>query len=116
MKDILKKQNFVVVGDTTNHEKYAYKIKEQLLEQGYQVECVGKEKKSINEVEMDIHVLDLCIHPVKAVQLLKENKKLIEIVIVQPGAQSQEIIDFLNENHIEYIEDCLYKALINKRG
>ena len=77
MTEIMNKQNFVVVGDTLNPEKYAYKIKNQLIDHGYEVECVGKEKKSINDVNFKIDVLDLCIHPAKGIQLLQENKKTI---------------------------------------
>ena len=38
---------------------------------------------------------------------IKENKKAIKVVVIQPGAESEEIIQFLNENNIEYIEACL---------
>ena len=43
LQNIMKLKNFVVVGNTINEEKYAYKIKEGLLKSGYNVECVGKE-------------------------------------------------------------------------
>ena len=66
-------KNFVVVGNTINEEKYACKIKNKLIAANYNVECVGKELKSINDVNMDIDVLDLCINPNLGINLLKEN-------------------------------------------
>ena len=35
LEQIMQMNTFAVVGDTLNPEKYAYKIKEGLLEQGY---------------------------------------------------------------------------------
>ena len=111
LENIMKLKNFVVVGNTINEEKYAYKIKEGLLKAGYNVECVGKELASINDVLMDIEVLDLCINPALGIKLLKENNKKIKIVVIQPGAESEEIIDFLYEKNIEFIEGCLLLGL-----
>lgn len=111
MKNILDFNNFVVVGDTLNVNKYAYKIKKELLNNNYNVCGVGKELASINEVGFDIDVLDLCINPSLGIKLLKENNKKIKIVVIQPGAQSDEIKTFLNENKICYVEDCLFAGL-----
>ena len=54
LRDVMNLQNIVVVGNTINEEKYAYKIKHALLEKGYNVMSVGKELQSINDVEFDI--------------------------------------------------------------
>lgn len=111
LKDIMKYNNFVVIGNTLDTEKYAYKIKHQLLEQQYRVECVGKELTSINDVEMEIDVLDLCIHPVKGLTLLKECRKPFKAIIIQPGAESAEIIEYLEQNNIFYLEACVLVGL-----
>lgn len=111
LKEIMQFNNFVVVGDTLNKDKYAYKIKQQLIDHNYQVQSVGKELTSINEVTFDIDVLDLCIHPIKGIKLLKENNKKIKTVVIQPGAESEEIINFLKENNIDYLEGCLLVGL-----
>lgn len=107
LREVMELKNFVVVGNTINEEKYAYKIKHSLLEKGYNVRNVGKELQSINEVDFDIDVLDLCINPNLGINLLKENKKEVKIVIIQPGAESDEIINYLKDNNIEYLEACL---------
>ena len=111
LKEIMQFNHFVVVGDTLNKEKYAYKIKQQLIQNNYIVESVGKELNSINDVSFDIDVLDLCIHPAKGIKLLKENNKQIKTVVIQPGAESEEIITFLKENNIDYLEGCLLVGL-----
>ena len=48
LEQIMQMNTFAVVGDTLNPEKYAYKIKEGLLEQGYTVNSVVKELASLN--------------------------------------------------------------------
>ena len=111
LKEIMDLKNIVVVGNTINEDKVAYKIKHQLLEKNYNVQCVGKELKSINDVTFDIDVLDLCINPNLGINLLKENQKDVKIVVIQPGAESEEIFNFLNENNIKYIEACLLLGL-----
>ncbi len=111
LEQVMKLKNFVVVGNTINEEKYAYKIKQGLIEAGYNLECVGKELHSINDVNMEIEVLDLCINPALGLKLLQENKKEIKIVVIQPGAESEEIFELLKQNNIEYIEGCLLLGL-----
>ncbi|MFA6708441.1 MAG: CoA-binding protein [Fusobacterium sp.] len=111
LKEAMQMKNFVVVGDTVNEKKYAYKIKNQLLAKGYNVAAVGKELKSINEVEFDIDILDLCINPIEGLKLLKENKKKFKNIVIQPGAESEEIIKYLRENKLPYIESCLLVGL-----
>lgn len=50
-------ENFVVVGDSLNESKYAYKIKHALLYKGYNIRLCGKELASINDVEFDIDII-----------------------------------------------------------
>ena len=87
--------------------KYAYKIKEGLLEQGYTVHSVGKELQSLNEIPGDLDIIDLCIHPAKGIQLLRECRKPFRCIVIQPGAESPEIINYLQEQNLPYIEGCL---------
>lgn len=106
LEQIMQFNNFVVVGDTLNPEKYAYKIKKALLENGYNACGVGKEKESLNDVEYDIEVVDLCIHPAKGIKLLKECLKNYKVVLIQPGAESEEIISYLKSVDKPFIEGC----------
>lgn len=46
-----------------------------MIKNGYGVSAVGKELESINDVEGDIDVIDLCINPAKGLKLIKECKR-----------------------------------------
>ena len=107
LEQIMQMNTFAVVGDTLNPEKYAYKIKEGLLEQGYTVHSVGKELQSLNEIPGDLDIIDLCINPAKGIQLLREGRKAFRCIVIQPGAESPEILSYLQERNLPYIEGCL---------
>ena len=111
LKEMMQNKTFVVVGDTLNEEKYAYKIKERLNEYNYEVYAVHKELKSINDVPSDDFILDLCINPFKGLEYLKENKKKIKAVIIQPGAEGEELEGFLKKKEIPFIEGCALVGL-----
>ena len=111
LKDVMDQKKFVIVGDTISEDKYAAKIKRKMIKKGYEVSCVGKELESINDVEGDIDVVDLCINPVKGLKLMKECKKDFKTVVIQPGAESQELVDYFKENDIPYMENCLLVGL-----
>ena len=111
LREIMNEKTFAVVGNTIVPEKFAYKIKHRLIENGYNVHCVGKELESLNDIEEDIDIVNLCIHPAKGIKLLKEMKKDYKCVLIQPGAESDEIIEFLKENNIDYLEDCVLIGL-----
>jgi predicted CoA-binding protein len=111
LKEIMQQQNFVVVGDTLKEEKYAFKIKNGLLNADYTVYCVGKELQSINDVEGAIDIIDLCINPVKGLQLVKELEKPFQCIVIQPGAESDELLEYLKSRNMPYIEGCLLVGL-----
>ena len=111
MKEIMREKTFAVLGDTLNSEKYAYKIKAGLLDAGYTVYAVGKELASLNDIDDDIDVIDLCIHPVKGLKLLKENKKSFKTIVVQPGASDDALLEYLDANNIPYVDGCLLVGL-----
>ena len=111
LEEIMNQNNFVIVGDTLNPEKYAYKIKEELIQKGYTVACVDKQYKSINDVPFDIDVLDICMNPAKACKLIEETTKKIKAAIIQPGAESEELKNLLSNKQIPYIEGCALVGL-----
>lgn len=111
LKEIMDELDFVVVGNTLNEKKYAYKIKHALLNKNYNVACVHKELKSINEVPFDNFILDLCINPNLGINYLKECNKNIKCVLIQPGAESEEIEEYLKENNIDYLNGCVLVGL-----
>ncbi|WP_304508470.1 CoA-binding protein [Anaerotignum sp.] len=111
LKDIMQEKVFAVVGDTLNEEKYAFKIKNELMEHGYQVHSVGKELASLNDITEEIDVIDLCIHPVKGLKLMKECKKDYKYILIQPGAESKELLDYLDKTHAPFLEGCALVGL-----
>ncbi|OJF76257.1 MAG: hypothetical protein BKP49_08875 [Treponema sp. CETP13] len=107
----MQQKNFVVIGNTVRTTKYATKIKNGLLEKGYNVAGVGSELKSLNDVPFDIDIIDLCINAKEGLRLLQENTKSFKCIVIQPGAESEELINWLNEKKINYIEGCLLVGL-----
>jgi len=73
---------------------------------------VGKELASINDVPEAIDVIDLCIHPAKGLKLLQECEKDYKYILIQPGAESDEILNYLKETRCSYMEGC---ALVGVR-
>ena len=111
MKEIMNMETFAVLGDTLNSEKYAFKIKEGLIDHGYKVYAVGKEIASLNDIEDDIDIIDLCIHPAKGLALLKESTKRFKMIVIQPGASDEALLAYLDEHHMPYIDGCLLVGL-----
>lgn len=111
LKEIMEQGSFAVAGDTLNEEKYAFKIKQGLLEHGYTVYAVGKELSSFNDIPDEIDIIDLCINPVKGLALIKDCKKPFKCIVIQPGAESEELLSYLDENNIPYIQGCLLVGL-----
>ncbi len=107
LREIMCQQTFAVVGNTLNQEKYAAKIKEGLLSQGYTVYAVGAELPSLNDIPEDIDIIDLCIRPDRGLALLRENRKPFRCIVLQPGADSPELLRWLEEQHLPYIHGCL---------
>ena len=111
MKEIMQQKSFAVVGDTINPEKYACKIKQAMLAEGYTVYAVGKELASLNDIQGDLDVIDLCIHPAKGLKLMQECTKSFKGIVLQPGADSPELLAYLDEHKLPYIHGCLLKGI-----
>jgi predicted CoA-binding protein len=111
LREIMKQRVFVVVGNTLDSEKYAYQIKRGLSEKGYRVYAVGKEFSSINDVPEEIDIIDLCIHPAKGLSFIQECKKKFQCIVIQPGAESEELCAYLKENKLPYLNGCLLVGL-----
>lgn len=111
LKEIMAKKKFAVVGDTLNPEKYAYKIKTGLQKHGYTVYAVGKELKSLNDIPDDIEIIDLCINPDKGFELIQECNKDFECIVIQPGADNEDLLKYLGDNNLPYVNSCLLLGL-----
>jgi uncharacterized protein len=117
-KDLMQFKSWVVVGDVLNRSKYAYKILDRLKESGYNVVGVnprdksGELYKTLKEVPYDIEVIDLCINHVLGLEIMKEAAEIgIKNVLIQPGAESADILNFCREKGINAIEGCVLVEL-----
>jgi uncharacterized protein len=112
-QEFLNYKSWVVVGDVLNSSKYAYRILGSLKSEGFNVEGVnprdatGGIYKNLKDVSSKIEVVDLCINPLTGLNIVKEAKELgIDKVLIQPGAESEDIIEYCNNNGIIAIEGC----------
>ena len=119
--EFLDYKNWVVVGDVLNSSKYAYKILNSLKKEGFNVvglnpSALNREVYSnISDIPYKVEVLDLCINPYKGIKVLQEASRLkIDKILVQPGAESVEILNFCKTNGIEVIEGCALVELSKK--
>ena len=76
---------------------------------------VGKELNSLDEIEEEIDIIDLCINAVKGLELIKDCHKEFKCIVIQPGAESRELLDYLEGEKIPYIESCLLVGLSSYR-
>ena len=107
LKEIMEQQVFAVAGNTLNGEKFAARIKNGLTEHGYTAYGVGKELSSFNDIPGDIDIIDLCIRPEAGLALMQENRKPCKCVVLQPGADSPELVAWLEDHKIPYVHNCL---------
>lgn len=112
-QELLNYKNWVVVGDVLNSSKYAYRILSSLKNENFIVEGVnpkdttGGAYNSLKDISYKIDVIDLCINPLTGLNIVKEAKELgLDKVLIQPGAESEDIIDYCNNNGITAIEGC----------
>lgn len=119
IKELIRLKNWVVIGDVTNESKYANKILNKFNDNEYNVVGVhpkggNRVYKLLKDVPYKIDAIDLCINPKLGLDYLKEAKELgIKNVLIQPGAESREIIDYCKNNKINYIENCALVQLNN---
>ncbi len=111
--EFLNYKNWAVAGDVLNKSKYASKILTALEEEGFNVKGVnprdttGNAYQSIKDVPYKIEVLDLCINPIAGLNIVQEAAELgIDKVLIQPGAESYDIINFCKDKGITAIEGC----------
>jgi len=115
--DLLNLSNWVVVGDVENQSKFAYRILKKLESRNFNVKGVnpkGGESvyTSLKDVPYKIDVIDLCINPLKGIKIIQEAKTLgIQYILIQPGAESIEILNYCKENNLTAIEGCVLIAL-----
>lgn len=120
-QEFLDCKNWAVCGDVLNEAKYAHTISNKLEEYGYNVSKVNPRTKrkeayhSLKEIRDNVEAINLCIHPKSGINLVKEAKDLnINKILIQPGAESEEIIEFCKDNDMQALEGCVLVELSKK--
>lgn len=110
----LNKNNvFAVVGVSRDSYKFGNIIYQDLKQKGYKVFPINPNAKMINgdkayaslsELPVQPDVVDIVVPSKVALDVVKECYELgIQKVWLQPGAESDEVIDFCYEHDIEVI-------------
>ncbi|MGL4792027.1 MAG: CoA-binding protein [Anaerotignaceae bacterium] len=107
LSQVMEQKTFLVVGDTENKEKFAYKIKTGLEEKGFTVFDTDKNFSNLENLPENIDILDLCINAGKGLQFMQNNKKNFKCIVIQPGAESEQLKSYLKSNGYTFIESCL---------
>lgn len=117
----MKMKNWAVIGATNKKDKFGYKIYKRLKEYGYNafavnpnVEKIDGDKcyNNLNAIEEVIDVVDLVVNASIGIKVMKEIKaNNIKYVWLQPGARSQEIREYAENNNINLIARSIYREL-----
>lgn len=113
IKDFSAQPIWAVVGATPGQEKPGYKIYQDLKGAGYRVYPVHLRAQKINgdkvftslsELPELPDVVDIVVPPSTALEIVKEAAKLgVKRVWFQPGAESDEALEFCREKGISFI-------------
>lgn len=111
-----KNKTYAVIGISKNQEKYWYKVFKDLLENNYKVfginpkwwvllwETIYQKLEDIKET-IDIVIF---VTPPNITEIILDNVKDLDIqeVWFQPGAESENAIQFCEENNISYTSNA----------
>ena len=105
----------LIIGASTNPERYSYLAAERLLAHGHEIELIGKrqglvfgkiigtEKKSFNGIDTVTLYLSEKFQPEYYDYIVSLHPKR---VIFNPGTENKEFEDLLIDNNIEAEENC----------
>ncbi len=114
IKEFLRKKNiYAVIGVSRDPKKYGHRVYKDLKEAGYTVypinpnvdEILGdKCYHSLKELPEKPDVVDIVVPPNITEKVVKECRKLgIKRVWMQPGSESEKLINLCKEDNIEII-------------
>lgn len=115
---INRSYTYALIGASNNKEKYGYKVLENLLDADFHVLPVNlkggkilgqKVYKNIGEIKDDIDVVIFVVPSQITENIIKDVlEQGITKVWLQPGSESDEVINFCEEHNIE----CYHSACI----
>lgn len=124
IKEFLKQKHFAVVGSFRNESKVAYRILKILRSKGYEVFPVNSRLEEvegltcyqrIKDVPKTVDAVDIVTPLIITATIVRECKeKGITRVWLQPGAESEEVIKFCNDNEIKAVFNHCVMVEIDK--
>lgn len=114
-----KEKSFAVVGASNNPEKYGYKVFEAILKKTKKVfpinpketQIIGQKcYPSLTNIKEEISVIVFVVPPLVTLEVLKKNFLRKSLFWFQPGSFDEKVIQFCEENGIEYEnKKCIIK-------
>jgi len=125
--EILNSSSIAVVGVSRKKLKFGYSVFKELINRNKNVFPVNSTTDSIDgfaclrdirESRIIPELVILVIKPYAALRVIKENyERGVKYFWLQPGAESQEIIDFCKENNVNCITGkCVFMYLEPVKG
>lgn len=120
----MKNKKTLVLGASTNPERYAYKAIQMLLEHGHSVLAIGQKQGVVEKVTIQtkmiplsqIHTVTLYLNPNRQrdyYNYIIESKP--KRVIFNPGTENPEFYQLLTLNNIKFEEACTLVLLSTKQ-
>jgi len=113
VEEFLRQKRFAVVGSFRHERKYAYQILKSLKNSGYEVYPVNSRFKnveglicypSVKDIPIVCDVADIVTPPVVTAKVVGECKdKGITRIWLQPGAESEWVIEFCKQNNMKVV-------------
>ncbi len=118
MNFINKKYLFAVIGASTNHDKWGWKVFNSLINEDFKVVPINPNYKVIDRftcypnlksVPVKPDVVITVVPPEVTLKILMECKELgINKVWMQPGSESSEAVKFCDSNGIKVIYNACF--------
>lgn len=114
--DFVKRRVWAVVGASGNRDKFGYRIFRSLHQAGYTVYPVNPNEQELDGVRVyptlaDLpeppEVVDVVVPPPVTEQIVRQVQALgLERVWMQPGAESEEAIEYCQQHGIAVVYDA----------
>lgn len=105
----------LIIGASTNPERYSFKAAKRLMENNYPIEMIGRREdvlfdKKINKTLIPFSDVDTVTMYISAKHQPEFYDYILSIkpqrVIFNPGTENEELQNLLNQNNIEWEQAC----------
>jgi len=121
INEFMSQKRFAIVGATDDPQKYGNEIFNDLRSRGYEVYSVNPRLEeleglkcypNLSDIPVKVDVVDIVVPPKVTEEVVKEAKRLgLERIWLQPGAESEAVIRFCQENGMKVVYNvCVMKS------